>query len=80
MSDKDDNVATMTDSKYSLIIIIAAFSMATLLGMSLLGIGYMAVKGGLDIEKAKDILLVVIPVQTLIIGGLFGFIAGKKKA
>ncbi len=54
--------------------------MATILGLSLLAVGFSLAQGTLDIEKAKDILLVVIPVETLIIGGLFGFIAGKKKA
>lgn len=72
------NVEPVKNPRYAFIIIMTAFLLATAVALSLLGVAFLVARGTIDIDRAKEILLVVIPVETLVIGGLFGFIAGRK--
>lgn len=73
------NIGPVRDQWLSTIIILGAFGVSALLSGALLLIAYFAI-GNTDvsIQRARDILLVVVPVQTLVIGSAFGFIAGQK--
>lgn len=80
MSNDDKGfIAMIKDQNLATIIIVAGFSLAGLLSGGLILVAYFAI-GNTDItiSRARDILLVVIPVQTLVIGSVFGFLAGRR--
>jgi hypothetical protein len=75
----DNNIATLSSQRYTFMIIVSAFSLGTGITVALLYVtAYFVTSRSEVLETAKDMLLIVVPVATLVIGSMFGFIAGRK--
>lgn len=75
------NLGMIRNETLSVIIILSAFVLASTLAGGLMLIGYFAIgQTQISIERARDIMLVIVPVITLVIGSAFGFIAGRKSS